>query len=440
MRTRLYIQKKSSSKSKSTPVTNQFQSRPFAPPTEVSPQQQPDLQTQQEKPKTFGHSLANFSITNRHAAGQLPIQTKLTIGQPGDKYEQEADRVASQVVNQINSPVAQKSQAKKIQREELPEEDELMMKPEAGIIQREDVPEDDEEIQMKPLAAQRGTATPDLEASIQQARSSGQPLNNEIRGKMESAFGSNFSRVKIHNDAQSDQLNRSIQARAFTTGKDIFFRQGAYDPGSRSGQELLAHELTHVVQQSGGKANNQLQRTIEGLSISAASTSVIQRDELRDYLVKKAKIPFLQEYAAKNWLSESIDFWHAVRRYKKDYKPNDGPSLTIAQNLRDIYITGNGEVNIDGTIRDQCLNSFNGTTPNNHQLLNVFDAAQQSIYNMLVNDAWPKFKKSEEYQQANNQNPLQYLANVAKGKQSKKRAFVTATTNPGAYQPAITQH
>ncbi|MFB8788168.1 MAG: DUF4157 domain-containing protein [Potamolinea sp.] len=265
MRTRLYIQKKTSSKSKSTPVTNQFQSRPFAPPTKALPQQQPDLQAQQEKPKGLGHSLANISITNRNGAGRLPIQTKLTIGQPGDKYEQEADRVAAKVVNQINSPVAQKSQTEKIQRDELPEEDELMMKPESGIIQREEIAEDDEELQMKSVATQRGTATPDLETSIQQARSSGQPLTNEIRTKMESAFGTDFNGVKIHSDAQSDQLNRSIQARAFTTGQDIFFRQGTYNPESRGGQELLAHELTHVVQQSGGTTKTNPDQTVQRL-------------------------------------------------------------------------------------------------------------------------------------------------------------------------------
>ena len=65
----------------------------------------------------------------------------------------------------------------------------------------------------------------------------------------------------MHTDAQSDQLNRSIQAKAFTTGQDVFFRQGAYVPGSSSGQELIAHELTHVVQQNGGTGSD-IQRTI----------------------------------------------------------------------------------------------------------------------------------------------------------------------------------
>ena len=76
---------------------------------------------------------------------------------------------------------------------------------------------------------------------------------------MEQAFGADFSGVKVHTDGQSDQLNQSIQARAFTTGQDIFFRQGQYDPGSKGGQELLAHELTHVVQQNGGAVQRQNQ-------------------------------------------------------------------------------------------------------------------------------------------------------------------------------------
>ena len=73
-----------------------------------------------------------------------------------------------------------------------------------------------------------------------------------MRSSMEQAFGADFSGVRVHTDSRSDGLNQSIQARAFTTGQDIIFRQGEYQPGNRGGQELLAHELTHVVQQNGG--------------------------------------------------------------------------------------------------------------------------------------------------------------------------------------------
>ncbi|MBD2541007.1 DUF4157 domain-containing protein [Coleofasciculus sp. FACHB-SPT36] len=220
-----------------------------------------------------------------------PIQAKLTIGQPGDKYEQEADQTSQQVVNQINAPVSQQSsQGETLQREEMPEDEELQMKPASGTLQREEMPEDeDEELQMKPasstlqreempedeeLQMQRKSdsnpmaATPDLEASIQQAKGGGQPLADNIREPMEQAFGADFSGVNIHTDAQSDQLNQSIQAKAFTTGQDVFFRQGAYDPGSRGGQELIAHELTHVVQQSGSS-----------LEFNQKDSSEIQRQE-----------------------------------------------------------------------------------------------------------------------------------------------------------------
>ncbi|MFN6451580.1 MAG: DUF4157 domain-containing protein [Nostoc sp. EfeVER01] len=165
----------------------------------------------------------------------LRPQTKLTVNQPGDVYEQEADRVAQQVMQTMSEPVSKQS----VQREALPEEEELQMKSLA-----------DTNIS---LQRQGGgvAATSDLETSIQQERGSGQPLSDDIRQPMEQSFGTDFSAVKIHTDSRSDQLNQSIQARAFTTGQDIFFRQGEYAPESHGGKELLAHELTHVVQQNG---------------------------------------------------------------------------------------------------------------------------------------------------------------------------------------------
>ncbi|MDC0832587.1 hypothetical protein CKA32_000476 [Geitlerinema sp. FC II] len=93
---------------------------------------------------------------------------------------------------------------------------------------------------------------PEIEAAIERQRGSGQALDNGVRHQMESAFGVDFRRVHIHTDTESDLLNRSLEARAFTVGSDIFFSQGEYAPGSTSGKELLAHELTHVVQQSSG--------------------------------------------------------------------------------------------------------------------------------------------------------------------------------------------
>jgi len=191
----------------------------------------------------------------------LPIQAKLTIGQPNDKYEQEADRVASEVVDWMNAPVTTQ-----------PEQDELMSKP-----------------KLQPDSVKGGmAATPELESSIQQARGSGKPIAESIRKPMEKSFGADFSGVRVHADAQSDQLNQSIQARAFTTGKDIFFRQGEYNPASRGRQELIAHELTHVVQQSSGDvqiSRMPIGQKHDGINKSSENYKNIEndlREKLRD--------------------------------------------------------------------------------------------------------------------------------------------------------------
>jgi hypothetical protein len=202
------------------------------------------------KQEHSGHSLGNISLQSNHNRHSLlTIQPKLTIGQPGDKYEQEADKVATQVVNKINSPQPVG------QRQEMPEEEdkELQTKPVSESIQRQEMPEEEEEeLQTKPHghAQTQFNNTNQLEQSIQQAKGGGQALDNQIKTKMEQGFGSDFSGVRIHTDSHSDTLNRSLQARAFTTGQDVFFRQGEYNPTNRSGQELIAHELTHVVQQT----------------------------------------------------------------------------------------------------------------------------------------------------------------------------------------------
>lgn len=93
-----------------------------------------------------------------------------------------------------------------------------------------------------------------MESAINSARGGGQPLEAGLQQSMEQAMGVDFSGVRVHTDSRSDKLNESIQAKAFTTGQDMYFRQGAYQPRSRGGQELIAHELTHVVQQNGEAA------------------------------------------------------------------------------------------------------------------------------------------------------------------------------------------
>ncbi|MEH1937846.1 MAG: DUF4157 domain-containing protein [Nostoc sp.] len=209
------------------------------------------LNSRLEHATRFGHNFANILLRRPDTA--TPIQAKLTIGEPGDKYEQEADETARQVVQRIHQP-----QSDKLQRESLPEEDELQMKP---MVQR--------------VSDGGMAASPDLEASINQARGGGQPLTDNIREPMEQAFGADFTRVKVHTDTQADQFNQSIQAKAFTTGQDVFFRQGEYEPGSRGGQELIAHELTHVVQQNQDLSDRQIETAHRKANALSSSITIL---------------------------------------------------------------------------------------------------------------------------------------------------------------------
>jgi hypothetical protein len=96
-----------------------------------------------------------------------------------------------------------------------------------------------------------GVVLPEVQRAItQQSRSGGQSMPESVRARFEQSMGAEFGRVRVHTDQRADDLARCLQARAFTTGQDIFFRRGQYQPGSHGGQRVLAHELTHVVQQA----------------------------------------------------------------------------------------------------------------------------------------------------------------------------------------------
>ncbi len=88
---------------------------------------------------------------------------------------------------------------------------------------------------------------------INQARGGGQPLDGAVQNRMSEAMGFDFSGVRVHTSSEADTLNQDLGAKAFTTGQDIFFKEGAYNPSSSDGQELIAHEAAHVVQQSTGR-------------------------------------------------------------------------------------------------------------------------------------------------------------------------------------------
>jgi hypothetical protein len=96
-----------------------------------------------------------------------------------------------------------------------------------------------------------GVVHPDVEAAIAASRGAGRPLDSSTASWVGGALGDSFGDVRLHTDDHAAALARSVSARAFTVGSDIFFGSGEYKPGSSAGGELLSHELTHVVQQRG---------------------------------------------------------------------------------------------------------------------------------------------------------------------------------------------
>jgi hypothetical protein len=103
-------------------------------------------------------------------------------------------------------------------------------------------------------AAHGPATTPILPTSVGRTLSSpGRPLDSPTRGFMESRFGHDFSRVRVHTDGHAAESARDVSARAYTVGNDIVFDQGEYSPHTHEGQSLIAHELTHVVQQHSGR-------------------------------------------------------------------------------------------------------------------------------------------------------------------------------------------
>jgi hypothetical protein len=104
-----------------------------------------------------------------------------------------------------------------------------------------------------------GRAHPDVESAIATTRGSGQKLDATSRDKIGGGLGDPLDDVSVHTDEKADQLAQSVSAKAFTTGNDVYFAKNQYNPGSSDGQQLLAHELTHVVQQRGASSSGPLQ-------------------------------------------------------------------------------------------------------------------------------------------------------------------------------------
>lgn len=183
------------------------------------------------------------------------LQAKLRIGQPNDVYEQEADLVAEQVMRIPNVPLNTGSPL--IQRR--------------CPVCRDD--KRDENLQAKETSGKISEIAPHVEENISSMRGGGQPLSESVRSFFEPRFGHDFNQVRIHTGANAAESARVMNAHAYTFGRDVVFGLGKYQPESAEGKRMLAHELTHVVQQGAALS-------IQHPSANENSERHIQRNEV----------------------------------------------------------------------------------------------------------------------------------------------------------------
>ena len=224
------------------------------------------------------------------------VQSKLKVNQPNDQYELEADKVADEVMRMPENPNHNLgfNEDDPLQRQPENEEEELQWQPDNEIedeVQRmSDGPEekdlqrasededesedelmrqDDEEDEMVQAKGDSGSeqlpvVTAGIESQIRSQKSSGQPLSTSSKEYLEPRFGRDLSHVRVHTDNNAAGTAKQINAKAFTWGRHVFFGSGHYQPNTRSGKRLLAHELTHVFQQktrtSGRTSDDAVQR------------------------------------------------------------------------------------------------------------------------------------------------------------------------------------
>ena len=168
------------------------------------------------------------------------------------------------------------------------------------------------------------TISPSFTERLQAARSDGQPLASPVRDSMESAFDADFRAVRVHTDAEADQLNQTLQSHAFTTGQDIFFLAGKYAPESQSGQKLLAHELAHTRQKD---AHNRIacwapdgHRIVTEKAFQDQVLAALYAEEVRKILAARAPdMDFIQDQ--QNDMNQGIRTSDAnIKTYKTNVK------------------------------------------------------------------------------------------------------------------------
>ncbi|HEU4326217.1 MAG TPA: DUF4157 domain-containing protein [Roseiflexaceae bacterium] len=229
------------------------------------------------------------------------IQASLRVNAPDDTFEQEAESVADMV---MRSPAP------------------------SGDL---DIPTDPSAALHVQRASGEGTglsASPSVETNIAQMQSGGgSPIPASDRSFFENRFGHDFSQIRIHTDSRAVETSRSLNARAFTVGTDIAFDAGEYQPGTASGRHLLAHELTHTIQQTGGIATKRIQR---------------QTTDEEEAVAEPEEMPSPENAAA-----EAIATFNPADAEREREEPIEGEEATLAgEESEAVDTSGGSEPNV----------------------------------------------------------------------------------------------
>jgi hypothetical protein len=230
-----------------------------------------------------------------------PVRRAMTIGRADDPAERQADRMADAALKNLGSY------------------------DDAGVstINRRAVDDD-------PLG---GTdVDPDVQRSIDAKRGGGRPLGDRENAAFSDSYGVDLSGVRVHTDSDADRLSRSLQADAFTTGNDVFFRRGKYEPGSAQGDQLIGHELAHVASESAG-ASRSIHRfmtpdafnelTYQGFFSSKSKAQIAIADMLKelDKLKVKGQVPDTNLAAA---IAKVDGMIKIAKAWKADHEDENG--------------------------------------------------------------------------------------------------------------------
>ena len=290
-----------------------------------------NAQAKEEKPQPF---FSNHDQNKNKQSGAF-FQRKLAINKPGDQYEREADSVANAIMNpNDNKPIVQNKGISTIQRLSSSNEDEQFstndarMRKDKEVQRKPDMPMDKEKMKgmrkpdmpmdkekMKAMskpdmpmdkekmkAMGKGEmpmdkekdkmsmaqtkeedgskiAESDISSAIYDKVGKGKSIPEDTLKEMNRSFGLDFSEVTIHDDDTATQMSSELNAQAFTVGSDIFFNKGKFDPGTLTGKRLLAHELTHTVQQTGMPPANSSSSNIQRENEESENNAIPEKND-----------------------------------------------------------------------------------------------------------------------------------------------------------------